>query len=236
MYENNLAKKKILEFAKFQFPVILIMVLFGLILTYKKFSPLNTILSLALLYYFSYICHVFAHYKPDSWFNFHMLFHHCKDKNISNQRHIINWFAEVFSNIFMFLVTFMILKYIIQYIFKVDFVPAILIFYYGIIYVTAHNINYSIFHVSESHIIHHKKANSKGACNYGPDIFDHIFGTNYNSKLENIWHLLPNIIISFLITYYLFKPNNLISEKFIVYLIILHAINLILFKVKNIKY
>jgi hypothetical protein len=239
MYKKDiLVKSKLLDFIRLQFPVILIMISFSLILTYKNYSPLNTVFSIAILYFFSYICHYFAHYKPKAWFNFHMRFHHNKDKNISNKQFVLNWFAEVVSNIFMFLVVFMVIKYIIEYLFKIEFVPLILIVYYGIIYVTCHNINYSLYHLSKSHLIHHETASNIRAYNYGPDIFDHIFGSNYNNKLENIWHLIPNIFISFLITYILFNPNNLVSFRFLFYLIILHAINLLIFsyfKIKNKK-
>jgi len=228
MYKDILVKTKLLDFSRLQFPVLLIMVSFGLILTYKKYSPLNTIFSLAILYFFSYVCHFFAHFKSDAWYNFHMRFHHNTDKNISGQQYLVNWLAEVFSNLFMFLVVFMIIKYIIQYLFKIDFVPTILIIYYGIIYVTTHNINYSLYHVSKSHLLHHNTANNR-TYNYGPDIFDHIFGTNYNDKLENLWHMIPNIFISFLITYILFKPNDFISFRFLIYLLIIHAINLLIF-------
>ena len=93
---------------------------------------------------------------------------------------------------------------------NIDIVPNILIFYYGFIYVTAHNINYSIYHTSEQHVIHHKTTDDDTVktLNYGPDLADHIFNTSYyKNKFEDYVHIIPNILLSFLVTYYYYKPQ-----------------------------
>jgi hypothetical protein len=96
--------------------------------------------------------------------------------------------------------------YIIQNILDFHLVPDIIIFYYGFFYVTVHNINYTIFHASESHVIHHSTIDNK-TYNYGPDVLDHLFNTAYTNDFENYNHILPNILVAFLVTYYIYKPK-----------------------------
>jgi hypothetical protein len=88
-------------------------------------------------------------------------------------------------------------------------VPEIIIFYYGFLYTTVHIINYSIFHTANEHVLHHDTTddNTVKTCNYGPDLMDKIFETNYSNKFENYNHIIPNIMMSFLITYYFYKPT-----------------------------
>ena len=50
--------------------------------------------------------------------------------------------------------------------------------------------------------------NKESACNYGPDFIDHLFNTKCDKNtFENYNHIIPNILISFLLTYYLYKPE-----------------------------
>ena len=81
--------------------------------------------------------------------------------------------------------------------------------YYGFIYVSVHIINYSLFHASPEHVIHHNSSNSSKIYNFGPDLIDHIFYTNYSNTFENYNHIIPNILMAFLVTYYFYKPNIL---------------------------
>ena len=57
--------------------------------------------------------------------------------------------------------------------------------------------------------MHHESTASmeKKTCNYGPDLVDHVFNTNCKEKFENYNHIIPNTLMSFLITYYLYKPE-----------------------------
>jgi hypothetical protein len=81
--------------------------------------------------------------------------------------------------------------------------------FYGLLYISVHIINYSIFHTSEKHIKHHITSNKTlSPQNYGPDFIDHIFGTNSDEEFENYNHILPNILISFIITYYIYEYSN----------------------------
>ena len=57
------------------------------------------------------------------------------------------------------------------------------------------------------HLLHHTLINDKNldTKNYGPDVFDHIFKTNYDNYFENNAHVLINIIVGFFITAAFFK-------------------------------
>ena len=196
-------KHKFKHFVGNQFIPIFIVFVFGLFLTQKTTSPLRVVCSIGILFYFSYFIHVFFHNLPDI-FNVHVYCHHDVESNKNIINRYINLFIEVVTNILFF-----VIFYFIQRILNIDFVPNIIIVYYAIIYVSVHIINYSIFHVAKSHVIHHETTGEKKTCNYGPDYADHVFGTNYDETFENYNHIIPNAMISFLITYYLYKPKIL---------------------------
>ena len=178
--------------------------IFAFILTHKKYSPILTGISIFILYFYSYFIHKLLHYLPNM-LNLHLNNHHGSNKNNDLLYNFLNLSIELFTNI-MFFVIF----YYIQKILQINFIPEIIIFYYGFIYVSIHIINYSIFHASKTHVLHHETANKiqkNKTCNYGPDLVDHIFKTNYNNKVENYNHILPNILMAFLLTYYFYKPQ-----------------------------
>jgi len=184
-----------------QFIPVFIVFVCGLVLTYKTISPLRAGSSIGILFYFSYFIHIFFHNLPDI-FNVHINYHHDVESNKNIINRYINLFIEVVINIMLF-----VIFYFIQNILNIDFVPNIMIVYYGILYVSIHIINYSVLHLAKSHIIHHQTTGEKKTCNYGPDFADHLFGTNYDDNFENYNHIIPNILMAFLITYYLYKPQ-----------------------------
>jgi len=126
-----------------------------------------------------------------------MNYHHDKEKNKETFWWIVNLFIELTANILFF-----VIFYLCQSLLNIKYIPAMLIFYYGFIYVSVHIVNYSIFHTSTEHVIHHKTSNRTVAYNYGPDLLDHLFQTNYSNKFENYNNIIPNILIAFIITYY----------------------------------
>jgi hypothetical protein len=73
----------------------------------------------------------------------------------------------------------------------------IVLFY--LFYTTVHNINYSIFHVNTIHEKHHKEVTT----NIGPDICDILFDTKYDENIENTDHYILNILVAYIIVYYL---------------------------------
>lgn len=166
-------------------------------LTYEKYSPIQSVLSVILLFFYAYFIHKKFHFMPDL-INLHMKYHH--NKIIDSLEKNMNLIIETVVNIVFFLIF-----YLFQKLIHIQFVPTVIIFFYGFIYVSIHIINYSIFHIAEKHIKHHNTSNPDGdTVNYGPDLADHLFGTNSDESFENYNHILPNTLISLIISYFIF--------------------------------
>lgn len=194
------------NYIKNQFFQSYVILIGAFILGNKLFHPITTLFSMFFLYFYSYFIHKLFHYLPFP-LNVHMIYHH-DNKEKTFLIKYIDLTIELISNIIFFLII-----YYIQITININIIPNIYIFYYGFIYVSTHIINYSIFHLAPEHIIHHETTNIINdnlvkTYNYGPDLLDHIFETNFSNIFENYNHIIPNIIISFLITYYIFSKNN----------------------------
>jgi hypothetical protein len=187
-------KEKILELFKYQLICLFLLYFFSVLLTYKKTSPIISFISLVILALTIYICHIFVSLNIFKEYSPHLIFHHKENDKINNTY----LFVEICVNISPF-----ILFYFFNYYFLCGFVPNILIFYIMIIYISIHIINYSLLHVSHSHNLHHKYIN----CNFGPDFLDHIFGTNCDNQVENVDYFIPNVVFSFFLTWFVFKPK-----------------------------
>ena len=127
-----------------------------------------------------------------------MNFHHDHHEKQSYLEKYANLFIECLSNILFF-----VLFYYLQWFLSIDYVPTIIIFYYGFIYTSIHIVNYSLLNASSSHVEHHENK----VCNFGPDLLDHLFSTNCDKTIENYNHIIPNILVSFIVTYLVFRPN-----------------------------
>lgn len=181
-------KRNLPEFFENHFMEVFITYVFALrLMSNTSTPPFITIASMLILFYYSYFIHMLTHKIPKEY-NPHVLFHHGKHAN----DFWINLIIETIINVLFFVVF-----YYLKVLFKLKFIPTILIVYYGIIYVSVHDINYSIFHLGKNHHSHHLDPTQK--CNFGPDILDHFFGSNCNSNYENLMHALPNILGAFLI-------------------------------------
>jgi sterol desaturase/sphingolipid hydroxylase (fatty acid hydroxylase superfamily) len=197
-------KSHLPDFLNKQFIPLFCLFVFACLLTYKKYSPVYTAVCILVLFNYSYFIHIAFHHFPDI-INLHVNHHHNVEENKSIINKILNILLETGTNIIFFLIF-----YYFQKIMNLHLVPNIIIFYYGFIYVTTHNINYSIYHTAEQHVLHHKTTDNAAVktCNYGPDLADHIYNTNYyKNTFENYIHIIPNILMSFLISYYLYKPE-----------------------------
>jgi len=195
---THLLKKDILpEILHNQFIPNFIAFGMGILLTYKTTSPLRTALSIFILYVYSYFIHRLFHLFPKQ-INIHMSFHHDHDETQTLLKKYANLFIECATNALFF-----VLFYYIQWGLSIDYVPTIIIFYYGFIYTSIHIVNYSLFHTANSHVEHHENK----VCNYGPDILDHLFSTNCNQTIEYYNHIIPNTFASFIVTYLIFRPN-----------------------------
>ena len=199
---NLFTKNKFPNFYYCQFSVLFLVYILALILTYKTYSPIVTSISMPILFFYSYFIHILFHNLPNA-INIHLLFHHNHDENLNNLEYIRNLIIELITNA-MFFLGF----YFLQKLLNINFVPTILILFYSILYISVHIINYSIFHLGKNHHLHHLSSNKQEKiCNYGPDTLDHLFNTNCNDEFENFNHLILNAICSFLITYYIYKPE-----------------------------
>ena len=187
-------KKKIIQIFKYHLIFTIIYIVFAVLLTYKKTNPMISIVSVVILFLYVYIGHIFASLNIFKEYNPHLYFHHNKDDEI-NKKYL---FIEFFSNIFLFIIIYFINYYLLY-----GFIPNILIFYSASIYVTNHLINYSLLNLSPSHILHHKYIH----CNYGPDFFDHLFGTNCDEQVENFDYIIPHVVFAFFITWFIFRPK-----------------------------
>jgi hypothetical protein len=185
-----------------QYSYSFIILIFGIILTYKTISPFYTSFLIIGLMYYSYFAHILLHIIPEKY-NPHLAFHHNTDFNYTKNNKIISFIIEIiFVNI-----GFFAFLYYFQIFIGYELFPPILIFYYGIIYITIHNINYSIFHIG-NHQKHHLGDEGGKITNFGPDTLDHFLGTNQDSVFEHMYHYIPNILFAFLTTALFFYNKN----------------------------
>ena len=175
---------------------IYILYVFAALLTYETHHPFHAVISISFLTFYSYFIHWIIHKLPYN-INIHMLFHHTKMSCPE-----IGLLIEFAYNILFF-----VFFYFLQVLTGLEIVPDIIILFYSVVYVSIHIINYSIFSV-RTHTMHHIMLDENVLCNYSPDIFDHYFGTNYDDCYENFSHFIPNIVVAFLVTYYVFTPHT----------------------------
>tara|TARA_B100000768_G_C11267127_1_gene371632 strand:- start:53 stop:643 length:591 start_codon:yes stop_codon:yes gene_type:complete len=189
---NFFKKKDMKHFLRNQFLTGMTLIVVGVYLVRKDVSPIHSFLAIFGLYYYSYFIHRAYHYIPES-INPHTIHH--KNKNIAR---IINLMIECLTDMSFFAVL-----YLFQNLIGYQVFPNILILYYGIVYVSIHIINFSVFG-NENHEKHHNEKDKK-YCNYGPDPIDHIMNTNCDNNWEDMTHHLPNILVSYLICNYLYN-------------------------------
>ena len=200
-----LNKTNLNKYFTYHFLGYFIFFIFALLLVPDK-SPLISLLSLIIMAFYVYFIHVAFHNIPKS-FNPHLLFHHDTDDETHNlwynyMRRCFSFFVETIVNI-MFFVIF----YLIKESLNLKFIENILIFYICIVYTSTHMINYSLFHLGGAHKLHH--TTKKNVCNYGPDIIDKIMNTSCSNNYEDLNHIIPNCVVSYLITCGIFKKHVL---------------------------
>ena len=195
---NILNKENLNKYFKYHFLGYYIFFIFGILLLRNK-SPLTTFLSVIILAFYVYFIHVLFHNIPKN-LNPHLIFHHDKENNVNDSlyRRIFNFLIETIVNI-MFFVIFYLIKEALQ----LRFIENIIIFYFGLVYTSTHMINYSLFHLGNIHKLHH--SSEINICNYGPDIIDKIMNTSCTNDYEDLNHIIPNCIVSYLITCGIFK-------------------------------
>jgi sterol desaturase/sphingolipid hydroxylase (fatty acid hydroxylase superfamily) len=198
-------KTKLNKYFTYHFLGYLIFFTFGVLLVPNK-SPLITFLSVFILAFYVYFIHVLFHNIPKS-FNPHLMFHHDNHNKTNNSWydyiHLwINFIVETIINIMFFVIFYLIKEFL-----NLSFIENIVIFYFCLVYTSTHMINYSLFHLGGVHRLHHSR--EKNNCNYGPDIIDKIMNTSCTNNYEDLNHIIPNSVVSYLLTSGIFKQNIL---------------------------
>ena len=178
-------------------PYDMIIVLFGIILTYKTISPFYSTFIIFGLGFYAYFVHILLHMIPEKY-NFHLILHHNKE----SENNILHNIKAIFLDICCFFIL-----YYFQILINYEVFPPILILYYSIIYITVNNINYSIFNIGNhknDYLLDKEKMNT----NFGPNSLDHLLGTNQDSVFEHMYHYILNIIFAFLVTVIIFCHKN----------------------------
>lgn len=194
-------KDSIISFFSNQFIPYTIYYIFALILCRSE-TPFVVYVNLCIITLWVYFIHRTFHHIPFK-INLHLKYHHTHNKDeIKNGNYkmirLRNSIIETLVNVGFFVSLYFIKKY-----FNLTIIKDILILYVGFIYVTVHNINYSIYHLSRIHVNHHRYKN----CNFGPDVYDHLFGTSKDKEFEDMNHILLNTIVGFILALILFKPK-----------------------------
>jgi hypothetical protein len=134
-----------------------------------------------------YWSHRLLHWIPrDSLFLnpvFHIWGHHGVPKPISNRT--LELFAETAWEGFFWI----IVPIWLQWITRIHVIPTSIVLLSSLMWISIHVIQYSIVG-SETHSRHHRDTR----VNYGPDILDHLFGTNYDETHEDTTYAVLHAI------------------------------------------
>ena len=79
-----------------QFSYTFVLVIFGVILTYKTISPFYTVFLMVGLMYYSYFIHMLLHIIPQKY-NPHLAFHHNVKQNCTDNGRIISFIIEAYD-------------------------------------------------------------------------------------------------------------------------------------------
>ncbi len=191
-------KSSLSNYFKYAFIPYFIIYILAVLLT-PSTSSIITMFTYALLILYTYLFHILLHLVPYP-FDLHMRYHHAEEFQNSTEELIAFW-IEVLVDSGMF-----VIFYFIKEALSLKFLDNRVIVFIGMMYVSVHMINYSTFHVSPSHCLHHTSEKIVG--NYWPDVCDHIFDTNLGDSFENNDHFIINGLCAFLLTKALFKTSS----------------------------
>lgn len=168
-----------------QFPTIVVYWLCCLFLSYPSYPWWQATAGIVFMYYWIHTIHRLLHEVPTTgpfgFLNTHMKYHH-QPKESKPLPRWIELVLETLTDIWMNMLLF-----VLQAAIGIHFVPPIIILFFTLSYMSIHIVNYSIFG-SETHKRHHLSINK----NFGPDMVDHILGTNFDSTWEDTTHTIPN--------------------------------------------
>lgn len=184
-------KETILDWVNHYGVAILAAGAFSTLLTAPESGLFRTFIGLSIIYFWVYFVHRALHYLPTEgpfkYINTHWIFHHQPLKILPR------WFELVLETINDMSMSLSFL--LLQYMTGIWIVPVSIILFYGIWFTSVHIVNYSIIG-SQVHRDHHKNVGT----NFGPDVIDHMFGTNHEPTREDLIPLSPNIIFAFAAT------------------------------------
>ena len=145
------------------------------------------------VWFWIYFIHRWFHTLPSTgifyYINWHMAFHHAKDKPLTRPIELI---VEFLQN-----VVWVFYLYFLQELTGIHIVPTKIIVLGAFLLASVHIITYSIFG-SEKHAMQHLHPDF----NFGPDYLDHLFGTNYDKAFEDMTHYIPNTLIITALIYF----------------------------------
>ena len=154
-------------------------------------TPFVAIISIIFMYFWIYGIHRILHILPREgvfeYLNTHWNLHHQPLKLLDRR---IELFIEIVNDLGMHGVLFLI-----QWVLGISIIPTSIIVFHAIWYTSVHWINYSIIG-SRTHKDHHKNMDT----NFGPDVLDHLFGSNHDETKEDLLLLIPNAILAFFAT------------------------------------
>jgi hypothetical protein len=143
---------------------------------------------ISILYY--YFMHRFIiHGLPSTFLNIHLYNHHDKQLHVHrNLELFIDFIAEL---------SWCLPLLVLQYVSGVWIVsPSILVFVFLLITIS-HILNYSILG-SQIHYKHHQDSTK----NFGPDVMDHLFGTNSEKEREDVLQHVSSLVMSCIVVHF----------------------------------
>tara|TARA_B100001057_G_C22811380_1_gene935557 strand:+ start:1152 stop:1784 length:633 start_codon:yes stop_codon:yes gene_type:complete len=174
-------------FCRLQLLPSVVLIVVGAYLVRDTVAPIRASICIMALYTYSYFAHRIVHHFP-------------KPINLHFGHHIpnglpygINLFIECIADSLFFFVPWALQKH-----FNLVIIPPLLIFYYGLIYVSVHIVNYSLVG-NEIHEKHHASP-MDNASNFGPDTLDHLLNTSHDGSWEDLDHNLPNVVFSYFVS------------------------------------
>ena len=190
-------KTEMKNLLRYQGLLIYIACIGAILLTYKTVSPFIAIGNVYMIFGYGYFYHMSCHLFPGIIY-IHKYIHH---------NHNISYFVGLFVQFFVDSLLFLSI-YLFNHIIPIPFLSKTVLLYIAILYISTHMLNYSTLHIKNNHVLHHTLYEKDlKECNYGPDLFDHLFGTTCDGTFENMSWIIPNAVFAFLVTYFIVRPS-----------------------------
>lgn len=169
---------------------------FSIVLCSPECDGLRAVLGMSFMFVWVYLVHRFLHLLPRTgplrYLNWHWIFHHEPLPGISRG---VSLGIEAINDLGVNLSVLLIQLFTGWYA-----VPFSVVLLHTIWYTSVHIVNYSLIG-SPVHKHHH----TQDDVNFGPDVMDHIYGTNQSTHHEDLLPMCVNLMVAFLIVYALKK-------------------------------